>query len=142
MKNIVTSIVVFSFFAQLGFAKDADWKLYSEYDISTKKVGAKLKAVLGKTVTTMGFMIPIESDTKKIKEFLLVPYFPSCMHVPPPAENQIIKVKMTKPVELSYYPVKVTGKIMLEKGKQKPASQFMPSGVFSMDGSKMEIVKE
>jgi len=34
-------------------------------------------------------------------EFLLVPYFGACIHVPPPPQNQIIYVKDTKGVSIT-----------------------------------------
>ncbi len=43
-----------------------------------------------------GFVIPLEMDGKNVTEFLLVPYFGACIHVPPPPANQIIHVKLEK----------------------------------------------
>lgn len=40
-----------------------------------------------------GFVIPIEGDADFVTEFLLVPFFGACIHVPPPPPNQIIYVK-------------------------------------------------
>ncbi|UJF18614.1 DUF3299 domain-containing protein [Vibrio sp. SS-MA-C1-2] len=50
----------------------------------------------GSEVKIPGFVIPLEGDDKVITEFLLVPYFGACIHVPPPPPNQIIYVKMEK----------------------------------------------
>jgi hypothetical protein len=38
----------------------------------------------GQLVRIPGFVVPLESDGKTISEFLLVPYFGACVHVPPP----------------------------------------------------------
>ena len=43
-----------------------------------------------KTVQIEGFMLPLEFEGKKIKEFLIVPYVGACIHEPTPAANQII----------------------------------------------------
>jgi hypothetical protein len=43
-----------------------------------------------------GFVVPLEMDATAITEFLLVPYFGACVHVPPPPRNQIVLVT-TKP---------------------------------------------
>ncbi|WP_068546418.1 DUF3299 domain-containing protein [Thalassotalea crassostreae] len=43
-----------------------------------------------KTVKIEGFMLPLEFEGKKIKEFLIVPYVGACIHEPTPAANQII----------------------------------------------------
>ncbi|KXF80824.1 DUF3299 domain-containing protein [Enterovibrio coralii] len=43
-----------------------------------------------------GFVIPLEGDANKVTEFLLVPFFGACIHVPPPPPNQIVYVKFDK----------------------------------------------
>jgi hypothetical protein len=45
-----------------------------------------------------GFVVPLEAEGNRLREFLLVPYFGACIHVPPPPANQIIHVKTAKPV--------------------------------------------
>jgi hypothetical protein len=54
-------------------------------------------AIAGKPVRIPGFMVPLEYGKKEVKEFLLVPYFGACIHVPPPPANQIIHVLPAKP---------------------------------------------
>ncbi len=58
-----------------------------------------------------GFVIPLEGDENTITEFLLVPYFGACIHVPPPPPNQIIYVKFPKgaPVQQLWDVVYVIG---------------------------------
>ena len=51
-----------------------------------------------KQVKIPGFVVPIEGDQDKITEFLLVPYFGACIHVPPPPPNQIVYVKIPEGV--------------------------------------------
>ncbi|WP_371186391.1 DUF3299 domain-containing protein [Thalassotalea maritima] len=46
-----------------------------------------------------GFLLPLEFEGKKVKEFLLVPYVGACIHEPPPAANQIVYAKLETPVE-------------------------------------------
>lgn len=60
-----------------------------------------------------GFVIPLEGDENTITEFLLVPYFGACIHVPPPPPNQIIYVKFPKgaPVQQLWDVVYVVGKL-------------------------------
>ncbi|MCG7978381.1 MAG: DUF3299 domain-containing protein [Candidatus Thiodiazotropha endolucinida] len=50
----------------------------------------------GKQVKLPGFVVPIEGDGKKLTEFLLVPYYGACIHVPPPPANQTVYVKVPK----------------------------------------------
>jgi hypothetical protein len=49
----------------------------------------------GAHVRIPGFVVPLERGADgAISEFLLVPYFGACIHVPPPPPNQIVYVKM------------------------------------------------
>ncbi|KLV02470.1 hypothetical protein ABT56_21505 [Photobacterium aquae] len=56
-------------------------------------IGSVRKELNGSKVKIPGFVIPLEGDDKRITEFLLVPYFGACIHVPPPPPNQIVYVK-------------------------------------------------
>jgi uncharacterized protein len=44
----------------------------------------------GQRVKIAGFVVPLDINKKKVKEFLLVPYFGACIHVPPPPSNQVV----------------------------------------------------
>lgn len=46
----------------------------------------------GWQVRLPGFVVPLETDATSIREFLLVPYFGACIHVPPPPANQTLLV--------------------------------------------------
>lgn len=48
----------------------------------------------GQKVKLPGFVVPLEGDGKKVSEFLLVPYYGACIHVPPPPANQTVYVKV------------------------------------------------
>ena len=56
--------------------------------------------LLGKPIKIPGYAVPIEGDEgfDLVSEFLLVPVFGMCIHVPPPPPNQVILVKMKEPV--------------------------------------------
>ena len=47
----------------------------------------------GQEVRLPGFMVPTDSEGTETSEFLLVPYFGACIHVPPPPSNPIVYVK-------------------------------------------------
>ncbi len=49
-------------------------------------------ALEGQRVKLPGFVVPLEMDAKKIDQFLLVPYYGACIHVPPPPANQTVHV--------------------------------------------------
>ena len=48
----------------------------------------------GKTVKLPGFVVPLQHDGEKVSEFLLVPYYGACIHVPPPPSNQTVYVML------------------------------------------------
>jgi hypothetical protein len=53
----------------------------------------------GAAIRISGFVVPLENSSGQLREFLLVPYFGACIHVPPPPSNQIIHVVVNKPLE-------------------------------------------
>jgi len=52
----------------------------------------------GQKIRIAGFLVRLEGDDKFIREFLLVPYFGACVHVPAPPVNQVVHVVPSKPV--------------------------------------------
>ena len=80
------------------------------------KLGRVRKELNGSEVKIPGFVIPLEGDENQITEFLLVPYFGACIHVPPPPPNQIIYVKFPQgaAVQELWDVVYVTGKLKTE----------------------------
>ena len=67
----------------------------------------------GQRIRIPGYMVPLEFDSMVISEFLLVPYFGACIHVPPPPANQIVYVTTESafPTTNVFKPVWVTGVI-------------------------------
>lgn len=49
-------------------------------------------ALDGQAVRLPGFVVPLELESESVGEFLLVPYYGACIHVPPPPRNQIVYV--------------------------------------------------
>nr|WP_024592814.1 DUF3299 domain-containing protein [Pseudoalteromonas sp. TB13] len=70
-----------------------------------------VKALDSQSVSLPGFVVPLEGDSEVITEFLLVPYFGACIHVPPPPPNQIVHVtiKGGVPIDSLYDAIVVTG---------------------------------
>ena len=64
-----------------------------------------------------GFVVPLEGDGEYIYEFLLVPYFGACIHVPPPPANQLIHVIPDNaiPARWNMLPVWVNGVITVAR---------------------------
>ncbi|MDG1266589.1 MAG: DUF3299 domain-containing protein [Ilumatobacter sp.] len=74
--------------------------LYEE--MSTEYDGASVNPQLdGEDIQLAGFVAPLTFDGDAITEFLLVPYFGACIHVPPPPANQIVKVTLAEGESLS-----------------------------------------
>lgn len=46
----------------------------------------------GQSVRVPGFVVPLEFSDQNITQFLLVPYFGACLHLPAPPPNQIVLV--------------------------------------------------
>ncbi|MDM7859158.1 DUF3299 domain-containing protein [Alteromonas sp. ASW11-36] len=70
----------------------------------------------GQSVKIPGFVVPLEGTAEMTTEFLLVPYFGACVHVPPPPSNQIVYVKFTEgvPIDNLYDAVWVSGVLSTE----------------------------
>lgn len=77
-------------------------------------------ALAGKKIKIPGYVTPLDSTDQKgqVKDFLLVPYFGACIHVPPPPLNQTLLVKPQEGKSISmeaiYDPVWVYGTVKVE----------------------------
>lgn len=50
----------------------------------------------GREVAIAGYVVPIQLLRGAVDEFLLVPTYGACIHVPPPPANQIVRVTIDK----------------------------------------------
>ena len=75
-----------------------------------------VEALNGSVVRIPGFVVPLEGDEEKLTEFLLVPFFGACIHVPPSPPNQIIYVKFppAAPVQQLWDATYVVGTLKTE----------------------------
>jgi uncharacterized protein len=91
----------------------------------------------GKLVKLGGYIVPLDFEATRIKEFLLVPFVGACIHVPPPPANQIVYVKSEKGVDItgSFDPVSVTGTITTES-----AATGLADAGYSIDADAVEIL--
>ncbi|WP_231388715.1 DUF3299 domain-containing protein [Pseudooceanicola algae] len=64
------------------------------FDQNGSKMNTKLD---GQRIRMPGYMIPLESGSSGISEFILVPYVGACIHVPPPPPNQLVFVTSATP---------------------------------------------
>jgi hypothetical protein len=74
-------------------------------------------------VKLSGFLVTLEGDGKAVSEFLLVPFFGACIHVPPPPSNQMVLVR-TKPFSVTHLfeTVAVTGRLRTERARNDVAT--------------------
>ena len=101
-------------------ARVVTWNDLYALDLKTHKPSMQLQNQLSSEVSIKGFIIPMEFDEqRRIKELLLVPFIPSCMHVPPPPPNQMIHVKLHegKKIENPFFPIEAVGHLKVAQSK-------------------------
>ena len=97
------------------------------------------KSLEGATVRLPGFIVPLEAvKNGDVSEFLLVPYFGSCIHVPPPPPNQIVYVHTAhRPgIDSIYDAYWITGKLHLQT-----KSTRLGSTAYELIAEKIEVYK-
>ena len=120
MKIIISFFLFFSLLANsyLAFSsnfetKEITWSDLRKLNYKTGEMPESLRQLVGKPIKIPGFAVPLEGDDEfeYIEEFLLVPYFGACIHVPPPPPNQVIHVILDEPVhfEVISFAIWITG---------------------------------
>jgi len=77
-----------------------------------------VKALDGQRVKLPGYIVPLDvTEEGRVTEFLLVPFFGACIHVPPPPSNQIIHVTTELGVLMDalYQPFWIEGPLKVEQ---------------------------
>jgi hypothetical protein len=83
-----------------------------------------VEALDGQAIKLPGYIVPLDvTDEGRVTEFLLVPYFGACIHVPPPPSNQIVHVTTELGVLLDalYQPFWVEGPLQVEQSSSELA---------------------
>ncbi|WP_137820069.1 DUF3299 domain-containing protein [Pseudomonas sp. 2FG] len=94
-----------------------------------------VQALDGQDVKLPGYIVPLEvTEEGRVTEFLLVPYFGACIHVPPPPSNQIVHVTSELGVLMDalYQPFWIEGPLQV----QASSSELAEAG-YQMDASKI-----
>ena len=73
---------------------EIDWRMLAKLNYRTGEMPEELKKLDGQIVRMPGFVVPLEDYVESASEFLLVPYYGACVHVPPPPPNQMVYVEM------------------------------------------------
>lgn len=114
-----------------------DWKTMAALNYRTGEMPETLRRLNGTQVRVPGFMVPLEDWEQQVSEFILVPYFGACIHVPPPPPNQMAHVVMqrNRKVEVNLWdPVWIIGTLKIENvespygvvGYQVSAERIVP----------------
>lgn len=74
---------------------DANPELANQPELDAPMV----QALDNKKIKIPGYVVQLEGDADKVTQFLLVPYYGACIHVPPPPPNQIILVDFAQGVK-------------------------------------------
>jgi len=75
--------------------RSVDWRMLGMLDYRSGIVPPNIERLNGQRVRIPGFIVPLDDFADKAKEFLLVPYYGACVHMPPPPPNQMVLVKLT-----------------------------------------------
>lgn len=93
---------------------------------------AAVRALAGRRVTVKGYMLPLESSDRTA-HFLISPYTPVCFFHPPAEPNEVIEVRLSRPIEAGYHLVQVTGVLQLANNGEKGL-------FFVIDGGQARVV--
>ena len=91
----------------------------------------------GQSIRLPGYIVPLEvSEAGRTTEFLLVPYFGACIHVPPPPSNQIVHVKSEVGVKLEelYQPYWIEGAMQV-----KASTSELADAGYQMEAQKIYV---
>lgn len=94
-----------------------------------------VKALDGQWVKLPGYIVPLEvSEEGRTTEFLLVPYYGACIHVPPPPANQIVHIvsEMGVRIEDLYQPYWIEGRMQV-----KSTSSELADAGYQMEAEKI-----
>ncbi|MBL0940055.1 MAG: DUF3299 domain-containing protein [Gemmatimonadaceae bacterium] len=93
-----------------------DWRLLRGLNFRTGAVSDTLKWLDGRTVRLPGFVVPLDDLDERAKEFLLVPYFGACVHLPPPPPNQLVHATLRSEVPVGlFHPVWIEGVLQVAR---------------------------
>jgi len=93
-----------------------DWRVLRTLDFRAGKASDTLRFLEKRRVRIAGFIVPLEDFQERAKEFLLVPSFGQCVHLPPPPPNQMVHVTVNRTIPISWRdPVWIEGTLQVIK---------------------------
>ncbi|MEO4047132.1 DUF3299 domain-containing protein [Pseudomonas sp. CAU 1711] len=78
----------------------------------------------GQRIKLPGYIVPLDvTEEGRVTEFLFVPFFGACIHVPPPPSNQIVHVSAELGVLMDalYQPFWIEGSLKVEQSSSELA---------------------
>ena len=133
----------------LGKLKDSDPKAMEALEKAREAWNSApiVETLNGKRVNIAGFVVPLDIDLDHVKEFLIVPYFGACIHVPPPPSNQVVHIIVPKTLSKAQQtmlknalqvqdPVEVNGVLMT-----LPSNTVMGAAGYKMTADLIEAYK-
>ncbi len=94
------------------------FKDFRKYPIHRRDaaVPEELKALDGKEIQVVGYMVPFDRIENITQFILLQAPFMGCMHVPPPGANETLMIKTERPLRsYTYDPIRITGKLSIDE---------------------------
>lgn len=93
----------------------------------------------GAPVRLPGFVVSLDAEGETIREFLLVPYFGACIHVPPPPANQVVHVRTRQPLQglRTMDTVWISGVLRVER-----AETMMGDAGYAMSDARVEPYRQ
>jgi hypothetical protein len=96
-----------------------------------------VKSLDGQQIKMPGFIVPLEvNEEGRTTDFLLVPYYGACIHVPPPPSNQIVHVTSELGVKIDelYQAYWIEGKMQV-----KPSNSELADAGYQMVADKIYV---
>ena len=96
-----------------------------------------IAALDGEQIKLPGYIVPLDvTEEGRVTEFLFVPYFGACIHVPPPPSNQIVHVTSKEGVKLDelYQPYWIVGALQV-----KASTSELADAGYQMDAQRIVV---
>lgn len=105
----------------------------------TKLRSPRAQSLDGVMIRILGFMVPLDDDSRRVTEFLLVPTLGACVHTPSPPANQIVLVTMATGAKAEVVwdrPIWVTGRFKIGVAAGVLGARY------KLEGQRIEIVQD
>ena len=77
-----------------------------------------VRRLAGTRIKLRGYMLPLATD-ERTRHFLISPYTPVCFFHPPAQPNEVVEVRLRRPITAGYHLVEVRGVLRLANDGEK-----------------------